>query len=430
MADETHGLAGEIRASIVSDQFDLSGYTEARVKDLVVAAFSTPLTAPKEMVRFTFLVGGGKLVRARYDEDLPKWVAAALRAIGYAEDRSAAETFDSQGTFKQQHDTGQNLKYVIIYPRVACSTSTSGKDEAVILVDPKSPQYIMCAADLEAFKTKFGQKISSWRQSKRLLKILQDNNEQVRAIEAKLCTGAPLTPLEQCVYDGNSGANEEKIAWLQGEIRKYVDEGRLTASEKLELQASLEASLKTVDEKIAEAIAADKPKKAEKLQEMKVEALARKAAAEKINPIQLRLRYGDEVVRLRLLLLPLIELEKKGRSMSLTMDDLTILRDKPDIEEDIVKLETASRGWFEEEEDFQARCAFEANTARIRFEGKNKKGANGKSGTGAASKGSGATWSTVAAGTGGKKVASSGPTKKTSEGIGFAAAFGASLNSD
>jgi hypothetical protein len=65
MADDTHGLAGEIRASIVSDQFDLSGYTEARVKDLMATAFSTPLTAPEEMIRFTFLVGGGKLVRAR-----------------------------------------------------------------------------------------------------------------------------------------------------------------------------------------------------------------------------------------------------------------------------------------------------------------------------------------------------------------------------
>jgi hypothetical protein len=59
------GLAGKIRASDVSEQLDLAGYDEARVKDLMAAAFSTPLTAPREMVRFTFLVGGGKLVRAR-----------------------------------------------------------------------------------------------------------------------------------------------------------------------------------------------------------------------------------------------------------------------------------------------------------------------------------------------------------------------------
>ena len=43
------------------------------------------------------------------------------------------------------------------------------------------------------------------------------------------------------------------------------------------------------------------------------------------------------------MLLPLVELEKYGRSMSLTMDDLHTLRDKPDIEEDIAKLEAASR---------------------------------------------------------------------------------------
>ena len=49
------------------------------------------------------------------------------------------------------------------------------------------------------------------------------------------------------------------------------------------------------------------------------------------------------MLRLRLLLLPLVELEKKTRSMSLTMDELHTLRDKPDLEEDIVKLEAASK---------------------------------------------------------------------------------------
>ena len=65
MADALSGLAGEIRSSTASEQFDLSGYSESRVKDLMLATFSTPLTAPTEMVRFTFVVGGGKLVRAR-----------------------------------------------------------------------------------------------------------------------------------------------------------------------------------------------------------------------------------------------------------------------------------------------------------------------------------------------------------------------------
>jgi hypothetical protein len=49
------GLAGEIRSSISSEQFDLSNYTETRAKDLVTAAFSSPLTAPTQMIRFTFV---------------------------------------------------------------------------------------------------------------------------------------------------------------------------------------------------------------------------------------------------------------------------------------------------------------------------------------------------------------------------------------
>ena len=49
------GLAGEIRSCISSEQFDLTNYTEPRVRDLVASAFSSPLTAPTEMIRFTFV---------------------------------------------------------------------------------------------------------------------------------------------------------------------------------------------------------------------------------------------------------------------------------------------------------------------------------------------------------------------------------------
>jgi hypothetical protein len=99
--EQLSGMAGEIRLSLTSEQFDLANYTEARARDLVLAAFSSPLSAPSTMVRFTFIVGGGKLVRAKYSDDLPKWMGAALRDIGYTADASAAETFDSQGMFEQ-----------------------------------------------------------------------------------------------------------------------------------------------------------------------------------------------------------------------------------------------------------------------------------------------------------------------------------------
>ncbi len=351
------GMAGEIRGSITSEQFDLANYTEARVRDLVTAAFSSPLTAPTAMVRFTFVVGGGKLVRQKYSDDLPKWMNSSLRDVGYSEDRSAAETFDSQGTFKQQHDTGQNLKYIIVYPRVTCASAgagggagkgkaaAGGSGEGGELLDTKSPEYIVTACELATFKEIVNSKAGSWRQRKRLLKVLQDGDERFQAIEQKLISGAPLTPIEQAVYESNSGADAEKMAWLQGEIKKMVDEGQLTASEKEELLLSLDANVKTIVEEQATATQEGKPKKVELLETKKQGILTRKGVVQKIEPIRHRLKHGEEVLKLRLKMLPLIALEDKGRSMSLSLADLQAVGEKGEIEEKIAQMENASRGW-------------------------------------------------------------------------------------
>ena len=99
------GLAKEIYYSIESDTYDLGNYTEERVKELIKKVFSSPLPNPTSMIKITFIVGGGKLVRSKYDDNLPKYCVATLRDLNFSEDKSAAETFDSQGTFKQQHGT-------------------------------------------------------------------------------------------------------------------------------------------------------------------------------------------------------------------------------------------------------------------------------------------------------------------------------------
>lgn len=91
------GLVREVRLSTTSDQYDLSGYTEQRVRDFVKETFSKPFKYAKNMIKCTFVVGGGKLVRSKYPEDLPKWMTSALKDINFQEDKSAAETPDSQG---------------------------------------------------------------------------------------------------------------------------------------------------------------------------------------------------------------------------------------------------------------------------------------------------------------------------------------------
>ena len=86
------------------ETFDLAGFNHDQIVEMVPLAFKEPMTLA---LRICFVVGGGRLVRAKYHEDLQKWLSAALRELGFEEDRGAA--LGSQGVFKRQEDLAQNL---------------------------------------------------------------------------------------------------------------------------------------------------------------------------------------------------------------------------------------------------------------------------------------------------------------------------------
>ncbi len=82
------------------ERFDLAGFTQPQCTDLVLAAFASS-TAPYSLpLRFTFIVGGGRLVRAKYNDDLLKWLTAALREAGFEDDRGAS--IGSELVYKRQ----------------------------------------------------------------------------------------------------------------------------------------------------------------------------------------------------------------------------------------------------------------------------------------------------------------------------------------
>jgi hypothetical protein len=411
MSDHSSGLTREIRTATSSEQYDLAGYTESRVKDLIKNTFSTPFENAKSMIRCTLVVGGGKLVRARYDDDLIKWTASALREIGFVEDKSAAETLDSQGTYKTQHDTGQNLKYVIVFPRLNVSADQSAASEKV---DSTSPEYIVSACDMSTFQEVIRNKVLSWRQKKRLLKFLQESLDHFKALEAKLISGTILSQEEQTAYDANPGNFEEKIQYLQSEIKKMVDDGIITASEKNELVTSLASTIQSLTTEINNA---DGPKR-RLIEDRRNNIIQRKANIEKVETIQRRLKNSAEIQQLRLRLFPLLALEDKGRSMSLTMSDLKLIEEKSDLEARIFELENSSRGWFEDESDFQAMCEFEVNEAKAKGARKSQQAAKGsapKSGQARSS----SQWSTVASSKPTAKAVSAPKSRNT----GFSAAF-------
>jgi hypothetical protein len=82
-------LAKTIRASKDTDEYDLAGFSQAAVDDLILAAFKEPVELDN-MIRVTFLVGAGKGGRSKYNDELPKWTTAALKNIAeYTDDRGA-----------------------------------------------------------------------------------------------------------------------------------------------------------------------------------------------------------------------------------------------------------------------------------------------------------------------------------------------------
>ena len=443
--EKLSGLAGEIRSAIESETIDLANFTETRMKDLMLV-FSKPLDAPTKMIHFQFIVGGGKLVRQKYHDDMLKWACSALRELGFSEDKGAAETFDSMGTFKTQHDTGQNLKYLHVFPRVACANAKaagSSASAAPDLPDQKTPEWMIASAGLDVFKMMVKSKVESWRQKKKLVTVLLEATESFQAVEQKMVSGQPLTPREQLIYDANSGNDAEKMAWLQQEIKEMCDTGRLTASEQKELLVNIANNIASLEEEKAKATAEGKPKLVEKIAEKIQAATARKVKVAEGIPggYHPRLKHGDEIQKLRVKLLGLIALDERPKGTAMTINDLQILSEKPDVEAAIDELENASKGWFEAQEDFACKVELEVKEAQVKYKAKlkaaqgNKKSvgsSKGKTGTqkigGGGGYGGGSSsanvWNTI--GVARKPVGGGGGGGKSGCGQsgGFAAAFG------
>ena len=233
--EEEKGLVGKILRSTESEVYDLANFSESRCRDLIDKSFREPLEACTEMIKFTFTIGGGKLVRSRYDDSMSKWLISALKDINFVEDRSAACDYNSQGTYKQQHDTGQNLKTITIFPIVACvdKKETPGEPEdSSGRSQFASKDSTIISSDFSTFCEIVISKTESWSQRRRVMKLLQDSSSQFHELEAKLIRGEMLNPSEQYIYELNSGCDSEKISWIQSEIKGLVDRGKLTASEK------------------------------------------------------------------------------------------------------------------------------------------------------------------------------------------------------
>ena len=257
-ASELSGLAKTLVENAIQgdtkEPYSLSNYNEERINKLVDDVFSKKLKVPAKpgMVRFTFIIGGGKKVREKYDPACQKNLTAALRKHKFEDDQGAALLPECAGKYKTQHDTNLNLKYVHVYPFVEAeeeegSNSNGGEDTM-------TKQFICMVAERPTFERMVQSEVKYWKLKRELLQHLKQYIVRGNDITNKMINMEELTSAEQAFFDVfDADGVKDKIMWLQKEMKKQVSSGTITEEEKKFLLNQANSKLKALNEKLSEA---------------------------------------------------------------------------------------------------------------------------------------------------------------------------------
>jgi hypothetical protein len=329
-----------------SETYDLAGKGVSTIETVVRDAFTEafPLS---ETIRITLVTGAGKLARQKYDEGAAKAVTSTLRELEYVEDQSGGA-----GTFKLQHDTGKNLKTVVIYPRVSqkgandivggtADLSLGGQAQSLLHED--SIEYKVAYASKKLFENMVNSECPSWSQKKGLVATLDDLKAKVDELDKKLLSGTPLSDSEQTFYDSVSSRSlDEKQNYVKDLMHKHVEEGRITSDEKKQILSQVNEKLESLNKEMNEAEEAKKPKRVENLKALIAKSEERKEKIEKMNPhAPHRLQHESKINTLRKELTPLLELEDRSKGRLLTLKESQSLARKEEILDEIEKLKVS-----------------------------------------------------------------------------------------
>mmetsp|Transcript_11354 Transcript_11354/g.21669 ORF Transcript_11354/g.21669 Transcript_11354/m.21669 type:complete len:434 (+) Transcript_11354:48-1349(+) len=395
MSTALSGLAGSIRAAADNETFDLAGKSAATIERAIKDAFEKPFPLA-ETIRLTFVTGAGKLARQKYDEQAAKAVTGPLKYLDYEDDAGGGA-----GTYKLQHDTGKNLKTVVVYPKVEGSSGdVAGADMHSLslgesLVPEGTPEHKIAFASDDVFAKMMSSMCPSWSQKKGCMSAIENLNTTIQGLDQKLMTGTPLSDSEQDFYDSVSAKSlANKMSKVKDLMHSHVENGQLTASEKAFLLQQVSDRIEHLQGEIEEAEEAKKAKRVENLTKNLEKAQERKDMLSKITPKRpAPLKNERQIADLRKELAPLLQMEAAAKGRLLSPKEATALARKEQIEADIAELEESSRGWFESDEDFDARV--QASRSATKPAAAPKKAAAKP----AASSGRGTAWVTPGGGT-------------------------------
>jgi hypothetical protein len=354
------GMAASIRAATESDQFDLGGQTVATITNTIKHAFSEPFPL-SDMIRITFVTGAGKLGRQKYDENAAKAVTSTLRELGFEEDRGASCVNDCAGSFKLQHDTGKNLKTVVVFPKImtileqgVTGLSLEGESTEALLPEG-SPEAMIAMSSKPVFERMVSSKCPSWSQKKGLAGLLESLKSALSEFDQQLLQGTPLSDVEQDFYDAVSlDALEGKEAFLRKAMHAQVEGGNITKMELEALIAQVSERIAKFQKEISES--AEKPKKLEKLQALLEKAQQRHELLTALTPkAPHKLRMEAEIMKLLALMAPLQKMEDEAKGRLMSVKETQMMGRKNDIMEQVAELAESSRGWFEDDDAFNVR---------------------------------------------------------------------------
>lgn len=352
-----------IRSATESETFDLAGNSASTIETTIRSALSEPLEL-QDMIRITFVTGAGKLARQRYDEEAARILTSTLRDLGYAEDRGASCVKECAGSFKLQHDTGKNLKTVVVFPFIKGSLEedmgdlTLKEKKGPSILKEGSPQALLAMSSMNTFERMISVKCPSWSQKKACLGVMEEIKGIVQSLDEKVLKGSPLTDSEQEFYDAcDLTSLEKKETFIKNAMHKHVEDGQITSLEKKRLLDQVKDKLQSLHEEIKDATENSKPKKLQKLQAQLQKITERQTTLINIHQPcpPYPLKHQPEIEKLRKELHPLLQLEKETKGRLLSINETAAMTRKHEIEEEIIQLENDSRGWFEGDEEFQHR---------------------------------------------------------------------------
>lgn len=287
-----------------------------------------------------------------------------------------------------------------------------------------SPEHMIALSSLPIFEKMVASKCVTWSQKKGCLGAIGTIIETLQRLDEKLLSGTPLTDAEQTFYDAVSMSSlEEKQAHTKEQMHGHVESGSLTRDEKHMLVHQVEEKVQHFAEQIELAETNGKKKRVENLTKQKQKAVERKGKLADIAGKALpRLKNEAEINKLRKEMQPLQDIEEAARGRLLSIKEAQAVGKKDEIQEKIEQLEISSRGWFEEDNAFEARITASRNA----WESNSKKKKSSKS-AGKKAASSSAGWATASTR---KKTATSGKsaaTKKKNSNARGGGVFGAMM---